>query len=277
MAYSNRKRHRDAAAREAAGESLWVKGFDDRALQRISALWELMEAKAIRGRGAVWLRRQIGTRMRLYGGWSVGDEDWSGEVLAYSGATADIDFLLDLFEFGHEAMDSAQEMFEVNLNAILHEHRIAFQMLDGQMVERSSDELNVEVVEPTLRLLVGAKYEKAHDAYLAALKEVTRGDPADAITDAGTALQEALVALGCSGNALGPLLKDAKKRRLLAGHDQTLVDGVSKFADWASADRSETGDAHKHSDATRADAWLMIHVVGALIVRLVDPDKPRGA
>lgn len=144
------------------------------------------------------------------------------------------------------------------------------------MISFKSDELLHEAVEPTLRLLVGSKYKAAHDSYLKALKEISQNEGADAITDAGTALQETLTSLGCKGNALGPLLKDARKAGLLAGHDQNLVDGILRFADWASADRSESGDAHKHSDATTADAWLMVHVVGALIVRLVDPVKRGG-
>jgi hypothetical protein len=46
------------------------------------------------------------------------------------------------------------------------------------------------------------------------------------------------------------------------------------FLNWASADRSQTGDSHKQSDATIADAWLAVHVIGALILRLAS-DDPR--
>lgn len=101
--------------------------------------------------------------------------------------------------------------------------------------------------------------------------------PPDAITDAGTALQEALQALGCGGNALGGLIKDAMKKGLLAPHDATLASGIKNFMAWASADRSETGDAHKSSDATLDDAWLMVHIVGALIVRLAGTPRTSGS
>ena len=38
---------------------------------------------------------------------------------------------------------------------------------------------------------------------------------------------------------------------------------------WVSADRSEMGDSHKaETTLTRDDAWLTVHVVGALILRL---------
>lgn len=73
---------------------------------------------------------------------------------------------------------------------------------------------------------------------------------------------------GCKGNSLGPLAKDAKARGLLAPHDETLSDALQKIIDWVSADRSSKGDAHNASTASRSDAWLTVHVVGALILRL---------
>ncbi len=40
------------------------------------------------------------------------------------------------------------------------------------------------------------------------------------------------------------------------------------------ADRSFQGDAHNASPADRADAWMTVHVVGAIIVRLAGgPDR----
>ena len=105
-------------------------------------------------------------------------------------------------------------------------------------------------------------------AYQDALRELAGGDPADAITDAGTALQEALTVAGAKGNALGPLLKSARQLGLLRAHDAALEEGIVKLVDWVSADRSTLGDAHKASQARREDAWLTVHVVGALILRL---------
>ncbi|MDR7312016.1 hypothetical protein J2S40_003074 [Nocardioides luteus] len=167
------------------------------------------------------------------------------------------------------------EVFARDVNEVLAEHRLAFKFVEGELIPFSSDELLQKIVEPALRLLIGQKFAGAHSAYLNALREIGGGSPADAITDAGTALQECLVALGCRGNALGPLIKDAKKNGLLGGHDQQLMDGIEKFMHWANADRNTTGDAHWASEAVVADAWLMVHVVGALMVRLVDPGKPR--
>lgn len=39
--------------------------------------------------------------------------------------------------------------------------------------------------------------------------------------------------------------------------------------EWVSADRNAKGDSHKADKAAKDDAWFIVHVVGALIVRLV--------
>jgi hypothetical protein len=126
-----------------------------------------------------------------------------------------------------------------------------------------------------LNLLIDRRFERAQAAFRDALRELQNRKADDAITDAGTALQETLGELGCEGNSLGRLISDARRRGLLAGHDEKLTAGIVAFLEWASADRSETGDAHKHSDATIANAWLAVHVVGALIHRLAS-EVPRA-
>lgn len=106
-------------------------------------------------------------------------------------------------------------------------------------------------------------------AYQEALNQLANDQPANAITDVTRALQLTLEKLGASGNALGPLVKSAKSRGLLRAHDDNLTRGIESFLNWASADRSQAGDAHQSGTEWSQDAWLSIHVVGALIVRLV--------
>lgn len=106
-------------------------------------------------------------------------------------------------------------------------------------------------------------------AYRAALEEIHNGKPDDAITDAGTALQETLELLGCEGNSLGPLIKSARNRGLLGPHDTPLLESLVSVMNWVSADRSTKGDAHNTDDVSRDDAWLTVHVVGAVILRLL--------
>lgn len=164
--------------------------------------------------------------------------------------------------------------YESRLNDVLNAHRVAFKMINGEMVPFSGDPVYAATIEPAVRLLIDRRFDGAQAAFLKALREIQNGEADDAITDAGTALQETLTALGCQGDVLGRLIQDARARRLLAGHDEKLTAGIFSFLNWASADRSQTGDAHKQSDATIADAWLAVHVIGALIVRLAS-DDPR--
>jgi hypothetical protein len=154
------------------------------------------------------------------------------------------------------------------VNEVLYQERIGFEFVGGTLVEKDSQELHAEVIAPTLRLLSGRPgWEDVEKAYQRALEEISDGHPDDAITDAGAALQEALVKLGCEGNALGPLIASGLKKRLFAQHD-------AKLLSWASADRSELGDGHQGaSPATRHDAWLAVHVVGAIILRLTGPTR----
>lgn len=159
-------------------------------------------------------------------------------------------------------------VFAARANEVLREHRISFEFIEGQMVDFKSKELHEAVVAPTLRLLSGRQgWDAVEQTYQKALEEIGN-DPADAITDAGTALQEALTLLGCEGNQLGKLAASARQKGLLAGHDMKLVD-------WVAADRSETGDSHNARPAGHDDAWLTVHVVGALILRLAG-SAPRS-
>ena len=151
---------------------------------------------------------------------------------------------------------------ETEIRTILREHRIEYDLVNGRFVPRESLELHESVVVPTLTLLADRNgFERAETAYQQALGELHNGSPDDAITDAATALQEALVALGCQGNRLGPLAGSAKNKGVINAYDMKIVD-------WVSADRSTKGDAHNSEPASWEDAWLTVHIVGALILRI---------
>lgn len=275
MLPSERRRAEEFAAREAAGESVWTEEFDRKVRVRLSQLVTFFEDE-VRDYGS--LNDQTSTILRAWAGWNV--RDFNANAVKKADLRADL--LIDGIAAIAQALkfirphDDTSAEFQRSANVILREHRVSYKFVDDELISFESDELLQEVVEPALRLMTDQRFSSAHDAYMDALKEISNGAPGDAITDAGTALQQALVALGCEGNAIGPLLKDAKRKGLLVGHDQNLIDGISKFIDWASADRSTTGDAHKPSEAAISDAWLMVHIVGALIVRLADA-VPRGS
>lgn len=272
MLFSERKRIADVEAREAAGENLWIDEIPDQARRQIAWAWQAVLNDAHFGYEENF-DRYLEMIFRSQG--------VVGYVLSstYMDALASTEAVLNQIEAVHRALTLARikpDFFAEVVNNALNSHRVAYTLVDGQIVPKESDELHVEVVEPTLRLLVDARFGAAHASYLKALKEITQDDPGDAITDAAAALQQVLEALGAKGNALGSLMKDAKNRGLLGTHDQPLIDGISKVIDWVNADRTAMGDAHQHSTAHRADAWLTVHIVGALIVRLADPAK-RGA
>jgi hypothetical protein len=160
------------------------------------------------------------------------------------------------------------------VNQILREERIAWELIDSEMTPIGSRELHVAVVAPTLRLLTQPGWERVEAAYRSALSELASDQAPDAITDAGTALQEALVLLGAEGNALGPLITSAKRKGIILGHDRALLETVDRASTWVSADRSQLGDAHSVSSADRDDAWFTVHIVGAILLRL-SAEHPR--
>lgn len=279
--FSERLRLRRQTEREAAGEVLWGETISEPARVMIAQLW-------LDSISALNLITFSGDPMRQFAGLvtaAVRRNAGRGPVcvtpqgLAESKAATPE--LLDVFEALYEVLRGADQAyrgvasaFEERLNEVLNAHRVAFKMIEGKMVPFSGDPVYSATIEPTVRLLIDRRFDGAQAAFLKSLREIQNGVPDDAITDAGTALQETLVALGCQGDVLGRLIQDARGRGLLAGHDEKLTAGIFSFLNWASADRSQTGDAHKKSDATLGDAWLAVHVVGALILRLAS-DDPR--
>lgn len=273
--HARRLKLEEYAEREAAGENLWTAEFSARARARISAIAGPMLSKwGITDTADVGTRflRELGVDLALGGKYEA-----HTNLMALIADERGIDS--GLYPSLIEAVIAVHQHygrypqgligFERALNDLLAEERIAFRLVEGQMVELRSMEMHTAVIEPTIRLLHRSEgWEKVERSYTDALREIGR-DPSNAITDAGTALQEALTLVGCSGNALGPLAKDAIKKGLFAAHDRPLLD-------WVSADRSEKGDGHKASAATRDDAWLAVHVVGALILRLASEDGTRS-
>ena len=154
-------------------------------------------------------------------------------------------------------------VFLSNVQTILLEHRVSFDLVDGRFAPFESREMHENVVVPTLTLLGGRQdLADVEKAYHEALDQIHSGQASSAITKVATALQEALVTLGCEGKNLGRLLASARKKGLVSSHDEQLIN-------WVSADRNNKGDAHNASSASIEDAWLTVYVVGALILRIV--------
>lgn len=277
MLHRRRQRLQLLAEQEAAGRSFWTTDFNDAVRTRIKYAFddsmdldrdapEIARGVILRDEGLPYL---FDVRYRPYVDLTVYLSKCDHEMVP----TVIEAIHLGVVNATYAPYDAGMS-FSETIRTILREHRISYDFIAGEMVSLASLEMHEAVVEPTLRLLASAgKFTNVEVAYQAALQEITDGNAADAITDAGTALQETLAQLGCEGNALGSLIKSAKKKKLLAAHDGPMLDAFDRVANWVAADRSESGDSHKIANPSLPDAWLIVHVVGALVLRLAEDSE----
>lgn len=270
---------------EARGESFWTPAFGDRVRVRIRRLLysgDIGPGDSMFYRARAMILDQEGTDF-LYGHDLGGAEDFD-EALRH-GPHEFLPTLVEALVVEYRKWESRNfpgsdlprtASFIEKVNEVFEQERVAWRLIDGEMVEMRSQELHESVVEPAMRLLHQARFANVDAVYRKALDELSKGDAADAVTDAGTALQEMLKSLGCRGNQLGDLIRSAKSKGLLGAHDTPLFETFEKAMHWVAADRSEKGESHHLSDATLDDAWLIVHVVGAFIVRLAS-DEGRGS
>lgn len=272
MLHAMRKRLQAMAEAEALGQSFWTEGFDQRVRSRIRHAYDHWAELGRFGLVPFTKARQL--ILEQEGGNAVFSVDLA--------PLEDFNWLLSsgddaMYPTALEAL--MQAIFDSNLayyaahfrdaaNEVFAQERVAWKFVAFKMVEIRSEELHEAVVEPALHLVHDARFAGVDATYRKALAELSKGDGADAVTDAGTALQELLTALGCAGNQLGDLIRSARQKGLLGAHDTPLLEAVERAMQWVAADRSQTGESHHASDATREDAWLIVHVVGAFIVRL---------
>jgi len=167
------------------------------------------------------------------------------------------------------------EVFADTVDGILLGSRIDWTWEGGKFQQRGNHVLHESVVKPTSTLLNSRpQFSKASAGFEAALSRLSENKPAVAITDASTAVQEFFRALGIEGGSLPDQLNSATNKGVIAPSDRKLL---KPFVDWLNAERGSRGNAHQYRDeeTTKADAWLVIHVAAALVVRLSDEDA-RG-
>lgn len=274
MLHSRRERLRRLAEREAAGDDFWTTEFSPEVRVKINHAYD-DQLDSRRNETASKLARGLILRdegMKFLQGANYPDY---ADLTTYL-ERCDSSMVPTVIEamrlgllHGQGARYGGFEEFESDVRTILREHRVKFDLSDGEIVPLDNFVMHSSVVEPALLLLGSAdRFGKVNEAFRAALGEIAEGKAADAITDAATALQEMLTELGCAGNSLGPLIKSARSNGLLAPHDSPMLDAIEKVLNWVSADRSERGDSHKVSDVSIDDAWFVVHVVGAIIRRL---------
>jgi len=277
--HNRRKRLRELAEKEAAGTSFWTDKFggtvrtkilhalsDSAGQYGVATACEIARGQILRDEGLQYLANRTTNPANDFVTYLMTCPDSMVPTVIEAAAV-----ILNDYSFQNKVAFKYDtgEVFRARIEEILREHRISFELINGEMVEFSSRELHSEVVAPALSLLAGDQaWKRVEAAYRDALEEISKGKAGDAITDAGTALQVALVVVGCEGNALGPLIKSARNKGLLAPHDSPMLDAIEKLLSWVSADRSQSGDSHSSSEATIDDAWLIVHVVGAIILRI---------
>lgn len=152
--------------------------------------------------------------------------------------------------------------------------RVEWHFYDGRFIHAGNRVMHANVVEPASILLdSNPRFGKAASAFGAALDRLSEDENSVAITDAAVAVQEFFRALGVEGNSISDQVNAAQKLKLITEYDRHLLKPV---VDWTNADRSKLGKPHyfRDGDISKADAWLMIHVAGALMVRL-SGEEPR--
>lgn len=266
----NRKRAKSMAEREAAGESLWTDEFSKPVRVKVQNFVELLDENGeARETASLLLRHGLGLRHLISGRFNA-----RYECLQYIGTCPD-EIMPSVIEAIHQGFAEQPwnqehlETYDRFINELLSFERISYELVEGQMIEKQSQELHAEVVAPALTLLSHrGELAEVEAAYQKALERLSQGDHGGALTSAATALQEMLEARGCKGKTLGEQAKEAKRLELLASGDSPLLAGIQKVLDWASGVRNTRSDAHQVSDVGQEEAWLMVHIVGALILRL---------
>src|SRR5258708_35532247 len=226
MLYSERKRLADIALRESDGENLWSlripTAFRRKLLELIFNMGEVVNyydspiysngTERILSIARSIILRDTG-RGALAGGRTT-DQDMQMHIM--EGASEDYpDILEALIQaltslLSNYAQGSAEvKSFEASINKLLESYRIAYSLEHGEVIPFKSRELHTSIVLPALRLLTQQGWESVEESYQDSLKELVGGKPDNAITDATTALQEALRKVGCKGANLASLLKSA--------------------------------------------------------------------
>lgn len=258
--YAERLRRKAQAAALASGEAQWSEQLDQAVRVKLSLAWR----DAMNGLPANYVEQyEYAIRARTLRSIAM---TLNPDAMTRAGVSNEE--LLSLVEAEHEILQAmadglgtgsisiaetmvrAPDGFRQDVNRIFEAHAVGLHLHhNSRLVPIGSHEMHDAVVAPTLYLLHSQpRFSGAETAYQNALKELRNRDPADGITDAATALEDVLLALSCTGNALGPLVKSARSKGLLKGSDTPLTEAICKAVDWVSAARGE-GAAHMGNPA----------------------------
>ncbi|TGB36975.1 hypothetical protein [Mycolicibacterium peregrinum] len=291
--YAERLRRKAQAEALATGATQWTDQLDTNTRLKLDLAWNDV-TRSLGAKEDEFLASYIGGRTLRSIGATLRPDAMQKPYGTYSNER-----LLSLIEAEHEALASLAEQqgfgyssnlwgvsladlpekFQYDVNRIFEAHIVSLHLHhNSRLVPIDSHEMHSAVIAPTLHLLHSQpRFAGAETAYQNSLKELRNRDAGDAITDAAKALQEVLIGLGCTGGALGDLLNSAKKKGLLSGADTPLTESIVKTINWVAAKRNQ-GEAHRGDhQMNMSDAWMLVHVVGALAIRLSEANQPNGA
>ena len=267
MTYIKRKLHAERAIKEASGENFWTDEFSEST--RIKVLFAIHEYSSDRSEYILKARYTIlsDLGMKSLTALRASDQD---DFINYAKLCEDWEFPVVIEEILNAYLsEDLMEWLKIpnfqgymkRIAEILLEDRINYDFIDGKIIPRETQVLHSNVILPTLRLLgSGEKWRQVETNYLKGLKEISANDPADAITDFGSALEDFLKAIGCSGGTLGKLITDGVNRSTITGRDR-------KLFDWVATERN-AGEAHGGGGTeSLSDAWLVANVIGSVILR----------
>lgn len=267
--YSQRAADNERAAREAAGESFWTTEFSPTLRQKMLHYMRLIQRNTnYFGEARNILLYSYGLE-RISGPYNSTDDF---EVFFKTCSNEQFPDVLEatLWAIKEKSWGNTVEQFKDVMNGLMEQERVSFELMEDHIVPFESKQMHESVVKPVLLVLHNEdKYAQVNEAFRNALAEITSGNPQDALTDLGTALQEALKACGYEGATIGEQLKAAKKAGVLGGANSPLAEAMEKTTAWTASVRNQRSDAHAvDPTVNKEEAWLMVHVAGALILYL---------
>lgn len=276
--FSTRKKLAELAKKESEGFSFWTNEFSQEVKNKL--LFAFMETTnqhvPFQEKARDILRKDLG-KFFLSNPDVLGYEDFQHYFINSNGE----DFvsvieacqtaLNDPSLYEYRMYIKSFEHFPNEVNRILAENRVSYQLVGNEIIEHKSKVLFTSILEPILlKTAHNESLSGVNKAFMEAIEELSLGKPANAITDASRALEESLRFLGAEGSGPGELFADSKKKGLLKPHDLPLFEALAKAVAWVSAQRTNHGDAHKQTEPENSEAWATVYICGALILKILD-------
>lgn len=181
--YAERLRLAAQADSEARGESLWTAEIAREVRVKLARAWKnacsgVISTDPYADPVSTFIAEVLEVSLGLESQTMVID---AASMPRYASNTPEVLSVIEAMDmtFGADGLiegDSAQRFFRSEVNRIFEAHRVAYRLVDGQIIPADSMELNAAVVLPTLYLLHGhAELANGEKAYMKALQEIRAG------------------------------------------------------------------------------------------------------